>query len=90
MNHRVDTNVEWHAFFTSGKGTFRGVARYCGTGKIREWGPLLSSISGKIKVRIRSENLHGTICEHPPKCIPPPCLETHDIIVAKKTADSMF
>ena len=40
MNHRVDTNVEWHAFFTSGKGTFRGVARYCGTGKIREWGPL--------------------------------------------------
>lgn len=42
MNHRVDANVEWHAFFTFGKGTFRGVARYCGTGKIREWGPLSS------------------------------------------------
>ena len=44
MNHRVHTNVEWHAFFTPGKGAFGGVARYCGTGKIREWGPPIPSI----------------------------------------------
>ena len=57
---------------------------------IREWGSLLSSILGKIKVRIHSENLHGTIYEHPPKCIPPLPLETHDTEVTRITVDSVL
>ena len=61
MNHRVDTNVEWHAFFTPGKGTFRGVARYCGTGKIREWGPSLSRSPGGDPFKIFWKNLTCTI-----------------------------
>lgn len=58
--------------------------------KIREWGPLLSSISEKIKVRIRSENLHGTTCEPPPRCIPPLPLEAPGFGVTIKIVDSVF
>ena len=45
MDRNKNTTDEWHTDPTHVGVSSEGVARYGGTRRIREWGPLLSSIS---------------------------------------------
>ena len=63
MDLGEETKDEWHTLYPLFLGFLGRVSRYCGTSKIREWGPPLPSITTQTSVRDIPENLHCSISQ---------------------------